>query len=106
MGDTNNNNIDNSYKTSNSTYMAAILALLGQEPDPDKWIKIETGNKRHKAVAVYSNRSGLPSLSEIKLVCGDKEASLNDFKYAFSVIRDRINDVIYDRNLNRSMKHE
>ena len=83
---------NSSYKTSNSTYMAAILALYGREPDSDKWAKIVTGKNRHKAVAVYSDRSELPFLSDIKIVCGDREASLNDFKYAFSVIRDRIND--------------
>ena len=95
---------NNSYKTSNSTYMAAVYALFSIEPD--EWFKVETGNKRHKAVAVYSDRSKLPFLSDVKLVCGDKNASLNDFKYAFSVIRDRINDIIYDRTLNRSVDDE
>ena len=84
-----------SYKTSNSTYIAAIHALYDREPD--EWFKIEAGNRKHKAMAVYLDRSELPFLSDIKLVSGDREASLNDFKYALSVVREKINDVIYDR---------
>lgn len=69
-------------------HMAVIKAFLDR--DPDSLDKITVSKFKQKAVATYSNRDGLPFLSQIKVTWGKKEISLDDFKMAFFEIKDKV----------------
>ena len=69
-------------------HMAIIKAFLGREPDGLDVIPIS--KLRKKAVAIYNNRDGLPFLSQVKIVWGDREIKIDDFRIAFFEIKDKV----------------
>jgi len=69
-------------------HMAVIKAFLDR--NPDDLDKITVSKNRQKVVAIYSDRDGLPFLSQIKVTWGKKEISLDDFKLAFFEIKDKV----------------
>lgn len=69
-------------------WMALIKALVNKEPD--KYNAIDVRKFKKKIQAVYLDRDGLPFLSQAKIVLDGKEISMNDFRFAYFEMKDKI----------------
>lgn len=90
----------NRLATPDMFHMAVIKAFLEKEPDDLE--KITVSKFRQKVVAIYSDREGLPFLSQIKVTWGKHEVSLDDFKLAFFEIKDKVFGVMKSENENNN----
>ena len=73
-------------------WMALIKAFNDKEPD--KYNEVEVRTFKKKIQAVYLDRDGLPFLSQAKISFDDKEISMNDFRFAYFEMKDKIHQIM------------
>lgn len=73
-------------------WMALIKAFCNREPDQYSVIKVR--EFKEKVQAVYLDRDGLPFLSQARIMFGDREISMNDFRFAYFDMKDKIHLVL------------
>lgn len=85
----------NMLMTQDVFWMALIKAMCNREPD--NYNEIQVRDFKRKIQAVYSDRNGLPFLSKAKIVFDDKEISMNDFRFAYFEMKDKIHFILKQR---------